>query len=305
MQEQIKNETNTNCINNKKWLFAMLLGIGLAVALLLMYLPVYFANDELFSELDSKEQNQDCVTEPNKSITTDSYDPNTPDTVKEDPLKSTEKVITYVEKGFSRFASSLPWWSLAFIILDAAILFSLVTIIVLYSGTVTYTDQQMEHTMYPYLRYEVLLCIISFICLIAPGFIIFGLKGATTAIAGFYAGLFTWFFDLLLCPYNIQFRIPVKGPIDKEKCKMMSEYYSKLLSFVLGVFSAITIGLVWYVSQLLAETSVHIHKLLNFQLIFLFIHDIYGSTWLLLFISKHLAWNYFHIVSRCKETTHK
>ena len=83
---------------------------------------------------------------------------------------------------------------------------------------------------------------------------------------------------------------------------MMSEYYSKLLSFVLGVFSAITIGLVWYVSQLLAETSMQIPALLRHQLVFLFIHDIYGSTWLLLFISKHLAWNYFHIVSRCKVT---
>ena len=96
------------------------------------------------------------------------------------------------------------------------------------------------------------------------------MKGATIALAGFYTALSTWSFHLQCCPYYMQFQVPKKGPIEKEKCKMMAEYYSKLLSFVLGIFSVVTIGLVWYVSQLLTETSVLIPKLLNYQLFTLF-----------------------------------
>lgn len=298
MQDQNRTEQKTNCINNKKWLSDMRLGAGLAFALLLMYIHIYVANDGLFSELKSISKDREFFTDSIKSINTDSYDPKVLDIMKVVPISFTEKGITYVEKGFSRFASSLPWWSLPFIILDAAILFVLVTILVLFFGKVSRTNSQIEHKKDPYVVYEVLLFIISFICLFAPSFIIFGVKVATTAIAGFYAGLSTWTFHLLRCPYNIQFRVTEEGPIDKEKCKMMAEYYSKLLSFVLGIFSVVTIGLVWYVSQLLTETSSHIPKLLKHQLTFLFLNDTYGSAWLLLIISKQLVRNYFDIVSR-------
>jgi len=275
------------------------ISIFIGIALLLTYLPDWYYNDSLFSEMNSLARDQSDIT---KKLSGPNPDLTVLEIAKNFPLRITEKGKIYVKKGFSRCVNKMPNNSLLAVIITSIFLMIITFFIFRFSQMENHIFNKILQEKGYHRLWEVVLFIVILLSFLPPMFILFRqMKGSAMALAGFYAAVFTWFFSMKRNPYCVEFRVESEGPLDVEKCRMMAEHYSKLLSFILAVFTACTIGLGWYISQTLAETSGLFPKLLNYQLSFLFLHDIYLSAWLFLGVASNLIKNYVEIVSRLKQ----
>lgn len=298
MEQMVKKNVSSKIAKLLKYLpIDLLVGALVGLALILMYVPDLKKNDSLFSEMNSLAKDRDEITRLLKSTP---FDPTVLEIAKVFPLRKTEDGIIIVEKGFSQCVSKMPDRSLLIIVLTAVILTIVTTVVLQFvrmlNCSVIQTTQKKNQNIRT--GCEVFLFVVILVCLLYPNFKLFHTKGSATALAGFYTAIFIWFFHLKWHPYFLVFGVDREGPLNLQMCKMMSEHYSKLLSFVFAIFTACTIGLAWYISQILAEKSAPVPELLNYQLAFLFVHDIYLSAWLLLGVAKELANNYAKIVSR-------
>jgi hypothetical protein len=129
---------------------------------------------------------------------------------------------------------------------------------------------------------------------------------AMMALGGFYAGLFTWFFNLMRKPLD-SYQVFSEGRIAATQCKLVADYYMALLKLLVVVFGAVTITLAWHIADQLNQASRDPIQgaSARVELIYLFAHDIFGSAWLLLGIGGIAVSNYFEVARRAGHANDK
>lgn len=218
------------------------------------------------------------------------------------PARTESRGVVYVKKAFVEARSELPHGSYALVSITACFTFFVIALIGHYGFRMSLlnTSRSPQRSA----LCGVMFFTVAFMAPVTPC-IVLGINGGLVALCGFYAALFTWIYTLKRKPYHKLFRVSEEGPLDPDKCKMIADYYSRLLSFVLAIFSGVTILLAWYVSQLLTQTNATTPTALGCVLTFLFLHDIYGSAWLLGVVAPHLVKAYVEVSARATQTQGK
>jgi hypothetical protein len=263
------------------------MGLGVAVAFLLIYMPDLLAYKQQFSELRqiAKERSEldSLLKQP-----LDKIDPKWIEAAKVFPYLEKKNGREYISKGFFKIPQKLPGSRfLRFVLLGAIslTLFVFTTAIFMFFSKKSVLDLSEPPKKNRDNAIILWLPIAGFLVLMSlPNILLFGFRAKGFALPAFYSALFTWLFHLKRCPYYVAFDLErhIRGKgIPESKAKQVWDYYMGLLKFMLLVFTGVSISLGWSVSGIVSEPVQITPSLTNYGLVYLFLQDIYGTAWLL------------------------
>ncbi len=108
-------------------------------------------------------------------------------------------------------------------------------------------------------------------------------------MVGFYAGLFTWVFNLHFEKIKEKYELTGGFAKSSEQADAIYRFYMRLLVFALSCFGIVTVGLVFHVSRMMGEMYVLSPELKQYLFLFIICHDFYGTMILLLGVVLRLV----------------